>query len=125
MISSRFSRSLSSRLTLACTRCAATVVAAAAVVAGEVAVAAVVAVVVVVVGLVATATLSATAAGKRNDTFDDTTPGNGFPLDSAFDVDHFLFPVTFYRLQRSRCYALSKHTDTPEGRSILTIMHGH
>jgi len=60
--------------------------------AGEVAVAAVVAVEAAVVGLVATAIPFATAAGKRNDTFDDTTPGNGFPLGSAFDVDHFSFP---------------------------------
>jgi hypothetical protein len=57
--------------------------------AGEVVVAVVVAVEAVVVGLVATATPFATAAGKRNDAFDDTTP---FPLGSAFDVDHFSFP---------------------------------
>jgi hypothetical protein len=67
-------------------------VAAVAVAAGEVAVAVVVAAEAVVDGLVATATPFATAAGKPNDTFDDTTPGDGFPLGSAFDVDHFSFP---------------------------------
>lgn len=59
---------------------------------GEVAAAVVVVVEAVVVGLAVTATPFATAAGKRNDTLGDTTPSNGFPLGSAFDVDHVPFP---------------------------------
>lgn len=111
MISFRFLQSPSSRLTLACTRCAVTAVVAAAAVAGEVAVAVVAAAVAVdvgvcllhlpdidilltipQVGLAVTTIPSATVAGKRVAKHKDTTLGNRFSKGSAFDVDHSLFP---------------------------------
>ena len=96
------------------------------VVVGEVAAAVVVTAVVVVAGLGVTTTLSATAAGKCNDTFDDTTPDNRFPKARRFCRPFPLFShLSSTDNGGALMYALSEHTDTPGVRSILTTLPGH